>query len=134
MERLLISPLNYIRNIDFLLFSFLKYRDCMFFVISIFVVVKECVVNSKCIFILFLVFVCHFFSVFIRAILERVCQSFNIYNASPLLFCSFESIYLSINLPTGNLPTNLSIRSYLSKFSKSSFISRNSTIYQNRLS
>ena len=41
IEFLLISPLNYIRNIDFFLFGFLKYRDFMFFVISIFVVVRE---------------------------------------------------------------------------------------------
>ena len=45
---------------NFLLFSFLKYRDFMLFVISIFVVVKENVVNSKYIFMLFLVFFCHF--------------------------------------------------------------------------
>ena len=56
MECLLTSPLNYIRNINFFLFSFLKYRDFMFFVISIFAVVKERVVNIKCIFMLFLVF------------------------------------------------------------------------------
>ena len=67
-----------------------------------------------------------FFGAFIRAILERVYQSCNIYNASPFLFCSFESTYLH----TSNLPTNLFIRGYLSKFSKSSFINRNSTIYQ----
>ena len=44
----------------YFLFSFLKYRDFMFFVLSIFVVVKERVVNSKCLFMLFLVFVHHF--------------------------------------------------------------------------
>ena len=93
---------------------------------SIFVVVKERVVNSKLIFMLFLHICLSFFGVFIRAILERVCQSCNIYNASPILE--------SINLCTSNLPTNLSIQSYLSKFSKNSFFSRNSTIYQNRLS
>ena len=49
------------RNINFILFSFLKYRDFDgFFVMSIFVGVKERVVNSKCIFMLFLVFVRHF--------------------------------------------------------------------------
>ena len=60
MKCLLISPLNYIWNINFFLFSFLKYRDFMFFAVSIFVVAKECVVNSKCIFMLFVVFACHF--------------------------------------------------------------------------
>ena len=127
MECLLISPLNYIQNTNFPLFSFLKYRDFRLFVISIFVVVKENVVNSKYIFVLFLVFFfCHFLS-----FLERVCQSCNIYMFLP--FC-FAVSNLSIYLPTSNLPTNLSIRSYLSKFFKSSFTSRNSTIYQNRLS
>ena len=55
-ECLLIWPLNYIRSINFFLFSFLKCCDFMFFAISIFVVVKEHV-NGKCIFMLFLVFV-----------------------------------------------------------------------------
>ena len=105
MECLLISTLNYIQNIIFFLFSFLKYCDFMFFVISIFVVVKKRVVNSKHIFVIF--GICSsFFYVFIRAILEQVCQSCNVYNVSPFLFCSFEFIYLSINLPTSNLPTN----------------------------
>ena len=103
--------------------------------------VKERVVNSKCKLLYFGICL-SLFGVFIRPILERAYQSCNIYNASLFLFCSFESInlfiflsiYLSIYLSTSNLPANLSIQSYLSKFSKSGFISRNSTIYQNRLS
>ena len=83
-----------------------------------FVMAKERVVNSKCIFMLFFGICSSFFGLFIRAILERVCQSCNIYNASPFLSCSFESIYLSIYLPTSNLPTNLSIRSYGPSFPK----------------
>ena len=94
MKCLLISPLNCIWNINFLLYSFLKYRDFKFFVMSILVVVKERIVYSKCISCYFLVIFC----VLIRAISERVSQSFNIYNASPFLFCRFESINLSINL------------------------------------
>ena len=69
-----------------------------FFVILIFVVVKERVVNSKCISILFSGICSSFFGVFIRPILERNCQSSNFYNASPFLFCSFESINLSTYL------------------------------------
>ena len=46
MECLLISSLNNLRNIIFFLFSFLKYRDFMFFFISIFIVVKERDVNT----------------------------------------------------------------------------------------
>ena len=83
---------------------------------------KERVVNSKCIFMLFFGICSSFFGLFIRAILERVCQSCNIYNASPFLSCSFESIYLSIYLSvylsTSNLPVNLSIRSYGPSFPK----------------
>ena len=71
--------------------------------------------------------------VFMIAILEWVCQSCNFNNASPFLLCSFESIDLSINQSI-YLPTNLSTLSYLTKFSKSIFISQNSVIYQNRLS
>ena len=111
-----------------------------FFVISIFAVVKERTVNCNCIFMLFFGICFSFFGVLIRAILVQVCQSCNFNNASPFLFCSFESINLliyqsikPIYLPTGNPPTNFSIRSYLSKFSKGSFISQNSTIRQNRL-
>ena len=73
------------------------------------------------------------FGVFMTAILEWVCQSCNFNNASPFLLCSFESIDLSINQSI-YLPTNLSTLSYLTKFSKSIFISQNSVIYQNRLS
>ena len=110
----------------------------MFFVISIFVVVKERVVNSKCIFMFFLVFVRHFAvylselfgSEFVRAAIF-IC--FSLFILELWIYLSLY-IYLSIYLPTSNLPTNLSVRSYLSKFIKSSLISRNSTIYQNRLS
>ena len=128
MKCLLISPLNYIWNINFFLFSFLKYRDFMFFVVSIFVVAKECVVNSKCIFMLFVVFVCHFlvylselyWSEFVRAAIFIVL----------LPFC-FAASDLSIYLPAIYLP--ICLWSYLPKFSKSSFISGSSTIYHNRL-
>ena len=77
-----------------------------FFVISIFVVVKERVVNNKCVFMLFFGICLSFFGVFIRAILGRVCQSCNIFNAPPF-FCfaaSNQSIYVSINLPAIYLP------------------------------
>ena len=122
-----------------------------FFVISIFVV-KERVVNSNCISMLSFGICSSFFGVFIRAFLERVCQSSNFYNASHFFLqlwiyqsinlsinlsaylSMYQSINLSINQSTSNLPANLSIRSYLSKFSKGSFISWNSIIYQNRLS
>ena len=134
IECLLLSPVNYIRNINFFSYSFFLNIVILFFFISIFVVVKERVVYSKGIFMLFFGICLPFFGVFIRAILEQVCQSCDFYNASPFLFCSFKSIYQSIHLPTSNLPTNLSIRSYLFKFSKGSFISRNNTIYQNHLS
>ena len=97
MKCLLISPLNCIWNINFVLYSFLKYRDFKFFVISILVVVKEHIVYSKCSSCNHVIF-WSFFCVLIRAISERVSQSCNIYNASPFLFCSFESINLSINL------------------------------------
>ena len=108
------------------------------FVISIFVVVEERVVNSKCIFMLFLVFVRQFlvylselfWSKFARASIFIMLLPFYF---SALNLSIYLSIFLSIYLPTSNLPTNLSIRSYLSKFSKSSFISRNSTIYQKSL-
>ena len=85
--------------------------------------VKERIVNSKCILTLFSGICSSFFGIFIRAILERVCQSCNIYNASPLLFCSFESInlsiYLSIYLSTYQESTyQLSIRSYGPSFLK----------------
>ena len=70
----------------------------MFFILSIFVVVKERVVNSEFIFMLFFGICSSFFGVFIGAISEQVGQSCNIYNASPFLFCSFESINLSISL------------------------------------
>ena len=86
--------------------------------ISIFAVVKGRVENSKCIFMLFFGICPSFFGVFIRAILERVCQSCNIYNASPFWLCSFESINQSINQSINLsiylsicLSTNLSIRS-----------------------
>ena len=78
-----------------------------------------------------------FCGVFIRAFWERVCQSCNIYMLFSFYFGALSlsiSLYISIYLPTSNLPTNLSVRSYLSKFIKSSLISRNSTIYQSRLS
>ena len=102
MECLLILPLNYIWNTNFLLFSFLKYRDFTFFVISIVVVIKERVVNSKCIFMLFLVFVRHFlvylselfWSEFVRAAIF-ICFS---------LFVLQFQIYLSIYLPAIYLP------------------------------
>ena len=68
-----------------------------FFVISIFVV-KERVVNSTCISMLSFGICSSFFGVFIRAFLERVRQSSNFCNASPFLFCSFESINLSTYL------------------------------------
>ena len=135
MECLLISPLNYIQNINFFLFSFLKYCDFMFFVISIFVVVKERVVNSMCIFMLFLVFVGHFLVYLSELFWSKFVRAAIFIMLFPFCFAAFNlSICLSINLPTSNLSTNLSIRSYLSKFSKSSFIRRNSTTYQNRLS
>ena len=80
----------------------MKYRDFFIFVISIFVMVKERVVNSKCKLLYFGICL-SLFGVFIRPILERVYQSCNIYNASLFLFCSFESInlfiFLSIYLP-----------------------------------
>ena len=91
MECLLISPLNYIQNTNFPLFSFLKYRDFRLFVISIFVVVKENVVNSKYIFVLFLVFFFLSFFVIFRASLSELQYLY----VSPFLFCSFKSIYLS---------------------------------------
>ena len=113
-----------------------------FFVRSIFAVVKERVVNIKCIFMgVFFVFVRHFlvylselfWSEFVRAAIfiillfvKALKQS--IYLSIYLSICLL-SICLSIYLPTSNLPTNLAIRSYLSKLFKSSFISRNSTIY-----
>ena len=83
MDCLLILLLNHIWNIYFYLFSFLKHCDFVFFVISIFVVVKEHVANSKRIFMLFLVFDCHFmvhlsellWSEFVRAIFG-ICLSF----------------------------------------------------------
>ena len=110
-----------------------------FFALQMFVMAKERVVNSKCIFMLFFGICSSFFGLFIRAILERVCQSCNIYNASPFLSCSFESIYLSIYLfiylSTYQQSTYQSVYTKLwPKFSKSSFISRKSIIYQNRLS
>ena len=92
MECFLILSLNYIRNINLFLFSFLKYRDFMFFVISIFVVVKDYVVNSKCILCYFW-YLLIFFGVFIRAILEQVCQSFNIYNAEAPSLSYSETIF-----------------------------------------
>ena len=93
-------PLNYIWNINFFLFNFLKYCDFMFFVISIFAVVKECVVNNKCIFMLLLVFVRHFlvsllvlfWSKFVRAAISIMLL--------PFCFAALNlSIYLSIYLP-----------------------------------
>ena len=119
MECLLISPLNYIGNINFFLYSIF----CDMVILLFFCHINICsdqrtCWNSKCIFMLFFGIRLSYFGVFIRAILERVCQSCNIYNASPFLLCSFESIYLSIYLPTNNLPTNLSIRSYGPSFLK----------------
>ena len=96
MECFLISLLNYIWNINFFLYSFfLKYCDFVFFCHNH--SVKEHVVNSKCILMLLFGICLSFFGVFIRAILEPVCQSFNFYNASPFSFCSVESksVYLS---------------------------------------
>ena len=119
MECLSISSLNYILNINLFFYSFFwNIMIFCFFVISIFVVVKECVVNSNFIFMLFFGICSSFFGVFIRAILVRVCQSCNIYNASPFLFCSFQSINLSIYLPTSNRSTNRSIRSFGPSFLK----------------
>ena len=91
MECLLISSLSYIRNII----------DFVFFVMLIFVMVKEHVVNSKFIFMLFLVFVCHFFvylselfwSEFVRAAIFIML----------LPFC-FAALNLSIYLPAIYLP------------------------------
>ena len=100
----LISPLNYIQNIIFFIQFFGNIVILCFFVTLIFVVVKERVVNSQCIFMLFFGICSSFFGVLIRAILERVCQSCNIYNAPPFLFCSFESICLSTYLPAIYLP------------------------------
>ena len=54
MECLLISPLNYMQNIHFFLFSFLKYRDFVFCHIDI------CRGQRTCTFTLFLGFVHHF--------------------------------------------------------------------------
>ena len=100
----------------------------MIFVISIFVVVKERVVNSKCIFMLFLLFLCHFFGVFIRAILERVCQSCNVYNVLPFCFAALN-LYLSV------ICRPICLYEVICPcFLKAGFISPNSTIYQNRLS
>ena len=109
MEYLLISPLNYIWNINFSLFSFLKYRDFMYFVLLIFVVVKECVVNSKGIFMLFLVFVCDFlvyfgiselfWSMFVRAAIFIMLLPF--YFAAlnlPIYLSIYLSTYLFIHL------------------------------------
>ena len=98
MECFLISPLNYIQNTNFPLFSFLKYRDFRLFVISIFVVVKENVVNSKYIFVLFLVFFFLSFFVIFRASLSELQ-----YLCFSLFVLQFQ-IYLSIYLPAIYLP------------------------------
>ena len=112
-----------------------------------FVVVKERVVIAKCIFMLFFGICLSFFGVFIRAILLFWSELFRASIFIMLLpFCFAALINQSINksinqeinqsfyLPTSNVPTNLSIRYYLSSFTKSSFISRNSIIYQRLLS
>ena len=128
MECFLISLLNYIWNINSFLYSFFCHIDICSS--------QRMCWKYECIFMLFFGIFFVIFGVFMTAILEWVCQSCNFNNASPFLFCSFESIDLSLNqtiyLPTSNLPTNLSTLSYLIKFSKSIFISQNSVIYQNR--
>ena len=77
----------------FHLFSFFKYRDFMFFVTSIFVVVKKHIVNSKSIFMLILVFVCHFLLYLSELFWSEFVRAATFIMHSPL-FCSFESIYL----------------------------------------
>ena len=135
IECLLLSPVNYIRNINFFSYSFFLNIVILCFFSYRYLWWSKNVLYIVRVFSCYFFGIClPFFGVFIRAILEQVCQSCDFYNASPFLFCSFKSIYQSIHLPTSNLPTNLSIRSYLFKFSKGSFISRNNTIYQNHLS
>ena len=83
----------------------------MFFVISIFVVLKERVVNSKCIFMLFLVFVRHFlvylselfWSKFVRAAIFIM-----------LLLFYFAALNLSIYLSTYQQSTYQSVYTKLS--------------------
>ena len=120
MKCLLISPLNYIRNINFFVFSFLKYRGFMFFVISIFVVAKEHVVNSWYIFMLFLAFFQHFLVYLSELFWSEFARAATFIMLLP--FC-FGALNLSIYLPA----IYLQICPY-------DFINRNSTIYQNSLS
>ena len=96
MKCLLISSLNYIRNINFFVFSFLKYRGFMFFVISIFVVAKEHVVNSKYIFMLFLAFVQHFLVYLSELFWSEFARAATFIMLLP--FC-FGALNLSIYLP-----------------------------------
>ena len=101
MECLLILLLNYMWNINFFLFSFfLNIVILCFFVISIFVVVKEHVVNSKCIFMLFLVFV-HNFLVYLSQIFwSKFVRAAIFIMLLPFCFAALNlSIYLSIYLP-----------------------------------
>ena len=96
MKCLLISPLNYIRNINFFVFSFLKYRGFMFFVISIFVVAKEHIVNSKYIFMLFLAFVQHFLVYLSELFWSEFARAATFIMLLP--FC-FGALNLSVYLP-----------------------------------
>ena len=96
MKCLLISPLNYIRDINFFVFSFLKYRGFMFFVISIFAVAKEHVVNSKYIFMLFLAFGQHFLVYLSELFWSEFAKAATFIMLLP--FC-FGALNLSIYLP-----------------------------------
>ena len=109
--------------------------------------VKERVVNIKCIFMSFFGIFLSFFgdlseifwSKFVRAAISIIILPFCFATLNLSIYQSvYLSIYQAINqsiyVPTSNLPTNLFIWSYLSKFFKEIFISWNSTVHQNRLS
>ena len=104
MECLLILPLNYIRNIDFLFLKFFEISRFYVLAISIFVVVKEHVVNSNSIFRLFLVVVCHFlvylselfWSEFVRAAIFTMLLPFCFVALNPSIY--LPAIYLPICL------------------------------------
>ena len=105
MECLLILPLNFIRNIDFLFFKFFEISRFYVLAISIFVVVKEHVVFCTCyksIFRLFLVVVRHFlvylselfWSEFVRAAIFTMLLPFCFVALNPSIY--LPAIYLPI--------------------------------------